>query len=319
MDGDRGRSKRRRVTPSRVVLAGAALLLAAFPLAALGGQEKTQPSGEAPQESTEQTPGSAAEPGGSAGSGSASGGSGSTGGAGSGGSGGSGDAGDRAGSTGSAGEANGYRQARLELVRTGVEARGVTSEQVLEAMRTVPRHEFVPPQHRDAAYQNRPLPIGEGQTISQPYIVGYMTEQLQLEPSDKVLEIGTGSAYQAAILAEIVDEVYTIEIIDSLAESAEERLARLGYDNVSVRNADGYFGWEEHAPFDAIIVTAAAGHIPPPLTEQLAVGGRMVIPLGGIYETQSLVLARKPAEGDIRTEHLLAVRFVPMTGEVRDQ
>jgi protein-L-isoaspartate(D-aspartate) O-methyltransferase len=231
-----------------------------------------------------------------------------------------GEEGDEAGDAGASDvQASGrYAEARRELVRSGVAGRGVTDEAVLEAMRSVPRHAFVPDKHRDAAYENRPLPIGEGQTISQPYVVGYMTEKLRLEPDDRVLEIGTGSGYQAAVLAEIVDEVYTIEILDSLSSTATHRLQAQGYDNVTVKNADGYYGWKEHAPFDAVIVTAAAGHIPPPLTEQLAVGGRMVIPLGGAYETQSLVLVTKEGPDDIRTEHLLPVRFVPMTGAVRD-
>jgi protein-L-isoaspartate(D-aspartate) O-methyltransferase len=184
-------------------------------------------------------------------------------------------------------------------------------------MRAVPRHEFVPAERRGRAYANRPLPIGHGQTISQPYIVAYMTEVLDPDADDRVLEVGTGSAYQAAVLAEIVDEVYTIEIIEPLARSARRRIERLGYDNVSVRQGDGYFGWPEHAPYDAIIVTAAAGHIPSPLVEQLKSGGRMVIPVGPVYAVQTLILVTKDEAGEVSTEQLLPVRFVPMTGRAQ--
>lgn len=207
---------------------------------------------------------------------------------------------------------------RQELVHSAVVEQGIEDRETVEAMRNVPRHEFVPKEHRDRAYRNTPLPIGHGQTISQPYVVAYMTAALDLEPSDTVLEVGTGSGYQAAVLAEIVDHVYTIEIIDSLAESARERLRRLGYENVTVRAADGYFGWPEHSPFDAIIVTAAPGHVPTPLVEQLEPGGRMVIPVGPVFSVQTLILLRKEQDGSVRTEQLLPVRFVPMTGRAQE-
>lgn len=188
----------------------------------------------------------------------------------------------------------------------------VTDETVLEAMRTVPRHRFVPEKHRQHAYADRPLPIGHGQTISQPYIVAYMTQMLDLEPEDVVLEVGTGSGYQAAVLAEIVKEVYTIEIIEELAKSARERLAGLGYANVHVRIGDGYFGWEEHAPFDAIIVTAAPSHIPPPLIEQLKPGGKMAIPVGPQFMGQNLMLVDKRDDGSVVKRNVMPVRFVPL-------
>ncbi|MGM0674607.1 MAG: protein-L-isoaspartate(D-aspartate) O-methyltransferase [Spirochaetota bacterium] len=208
---------------------------------------------------------------------------------------------------------------RRDMVDRHIADEGITDSAVLDAMRTVPRHEFVPEERGGRAYANRPLPIGEGQTISQPYIVAYMTEVLELEPGDRVIEVGTGSGYQAAVLAEIVDEVYTIEIIDSLAESAARRLDELAYDNVEVKQDDGYFGWSEHAPFDAVIVTAAAGHIPSPLVEQLKPGGRMVIPVGPVHAVQNLVLVTKDRNGDVTTEQLMPVRFVPMTGEAQDR
>ncbi len=203
-----------------------------------------------------------------------------------------------------------YTAERHQMVREQIQRRGVGTAPVLRAMRTVPRHEFVPVSRRDAAYHDRPLPIGYGQTISQPFIVAYMTEILQLGPSSRVLEIGTGSGYQAAVLAEIVDSVYTIEIVPELASQAEERLRRLGYRNVVVLHADGYHGWPSAAPFDAIIVTAAAQHIPPPLVEQLARNGRMVIPVGTPFLVQSLMLVERSGE-DIRTTSLMPVRFVP--------
>jgi len=186
---------------------------------------------------------------------------------------------------------------------------------VMDAMRKVPRHEFVPSQLRDKAYENRPLPIGHGQTISQPYIVALMTDLLKPRRQDKVLEVGTGSGYQAAILAELVAEVYTIEIIEPLGNEAKERLKRLKYNNAHVRIGDGYYGWKEHGPFDGIVVTAAASHIPPPLIQQLKPGGRMVIPVGSRFMTQQLVLVKKDAEGKLTTRQILPVRFVPLTGE----
>lgn len=185
---------------------------------------------------------------------------------------------------------------------------------VMEAMGRVPRHEFVPEPLRPYAYENRPLPIGHDQTISQPYIVALMTDLLQAGPDSVVLEVGTGSGYQAAVLAECVKQVYSIEIIPELAESARSTLQRLGYKNTEVRVGDGYLGWEEHAPFDGILVTAAGGHIPPPLVQQLKPGGKMVIPVGGPFMNQQLVLVEKDGAGGIRTRQVLPVAFVPLTG-----
>jgi protein-L-isoaspartate(D-aspartate) O-methyltransferase len=187
-------------------------------------------------------------------------------------------------------------------------------ERVLEALNTVPRHAFVPWQERGSAYENRPLPIGHGQTISQPYIVALMTDLIDPAAGDVVLEIGTGSGYQAAVLSGMVGEVYTIEIIAALAEEATERLVGLGYDNVSTRLGDGYYGWEEHAPYDAIIVTAAASHVPPPLVKQLKPGGLMVIPVGDPFTVQRLLLIEKAADGAVYSRQVAAVRFVPLTG-----
>jgi protein-L-isoaspartate(D-aspartate) O-methyltransferase len=211
---------------------------------------------------------------------------------------------------------SGEREAdRRRMVSDQIRARrdGVEDRAVLEAMRTVPRHVFVPERQRGRAYEDTPLPIGHGQTISQPYMVAKMTELLELGPGDKVLEIGTGSGYQAAVLAQLTPSVYTIEIVEPLAERAAGALEAEGYADVRTRRADGYFGWEEHAPFDAIIVTAAAGHVPPPLWEQLKPGGRMVIPIGGRFEVQRLVLLEKTADGERRSRSVMAVRFVPFT------
>jgi protein-L-isoaspartate(D-aspartate) O-methyltransferase len=183
-------------------------------------------------------------------------------------------------------------------------------------MGKIPRHLFVDEHLRDQAYADYPLPIGEGQTISQPYIVALMTEALRLRPTDRVLEIGTGSGYQAAVLAEVVKEVYTIEIKKSLADMATKRLKDLGYINIKVKHADGYFGWEEFAPFDAIIITASSNHIPPPLIKQLKDGGRLIIPLGSTVYYQVLTLVTKK-KGDLDVEQMVPVAFVPMTGEVR--
>jgi protein-L-isoaspartate(D-aspartate) O-methyltransferase len=193
--------------------------------------------------------------------------------------------------------------------------RGALAPRVLAALGRVQRHEFVPWAERDLAYRNQPLPIGYGQTISQPYIVAVMTDLLDPRPGDRVLEVGTGSGYQAAVLAELVKEVYTIEIIKPLGRAARERLKALGYDNVTVRIGDGYYGWPEKGPFDGIIVTAAASHVPPPLLAQLKPGGRMVIPVGSRFLTQQLVLIEKNADGTLRTRQLLPVMFVPLTGE----
>ncbi len=198
------------------------------------------------------------------------------------------------------------------MVTEQIAARGVDDARVLAAMRRVPRHLLVPEAQRALAYQDHPLPIGHGQTISQPFIVGFMTAALELDGSERVLEIGTGSGYQTAVLAELAEHVYSIEIVAPLAETARAALAELGYQNVSVRAGDGYRGWPEEAPFDAIIVTAAPGHVPEPLLEQLAVGGRMIVPVGGLL--QELVLLTRSQAG-ITRERVLPVRFVPMTGE----
>lgn len=196
------------------------------------------------------------------------------------------------------------------MVNEQIIARGVRAESVIKAMQKVERHLFVPEQYRNFAYSDRPLPIGEGQTISQPYIVALMTELLDLKKSDKVLEIGTGSGYQAAILAEICDSVYTIEIIPSLGKQAQVLLKELGYHNIHCKIGDGYLGWPEHAPYDGIIVTCAPSKIPQPLKEQLAEGGRMVIPVGATY-TQELVLVTK-TKGKLIQKSVIPVRFVPM-------
>ncbi len=188
-------------------------------------------------------------------------------------------------------------------------------ERVMKVMGKVPRHEFVGSSQTRYAYANRPLPIGHGQTISQPYIVALMTVLAGVDEKSRVLELGTGSGYQAAVLAEIVSQVYTIEIIAPLADSASKRLTRLGYDNVTVRHGDGYYGWKERAPFDAILVTAAASHIPPPLVDQLKIGGRMVIPVGSGFAVQQLVLVEKLGVDRVRVRQILPVRFVPLTGE----
>ena len=213
-----------------------------------------------------------------------------------------------------------YAELRADLVdevRTyaGYAGDDPFSDAVLATLGRVERHRFVPPEQTRYAYENLPLPIGHGQTISQPYIVALMTELVEPDEDDVVLEVGTGSGYQAAVLAELVDHVYSIEIIEALATSAGARLQRLGYDNVTTRLGDGYYGWEEHAPFDAIIVTAAASHVPPPLIEQLKPGGRMVIPVGAQFMTQLLLLLEKGEDGEVVTRQIGAVRFVPLTGE----
>ncbi len=193
--------------------------------------------------------------------------------------------------------------------------KGSLRPEVFDVMGRVPRHEFVPANVRPAAYLNQPLPIGHGQTISQPYIVALMTDLLEPDAEDTVLEVGTGSGYQAAVLAELVGRVYTIEIIPELARSAEERFKRLGYANVQARQGDGYFGWAEAGPFDGIAVTAAAEHVPPPLVRQLKRGGRMVIPVGHRFSVQQLLLITKGDDGKVQTRQILPVRFVPLTGE----
>jgi protein-L-isoaspartate(D-aspartate) O-methyltransferase len=205
-----------------------------------------------------------------------------------------------------------YRKAREAMVQQQIASRGVRDQRVLEAMRKVPRHLFVPPEMQPYAYMDSPLPIGYEQTISQPYIVGFMTEALKLKSGDHVLEIGTGSGYQAAVLAELVSEVYSIEIVERLAAEAMERLRDLGYSNITVHAGDGYRGWPEAAPFDAIIVTAAPDHVPQPLFDQLAFDGRLILPVGKHF--QSLIRIQRTAKG-FKRENLLPVRFVPMTGE----
>ncbi len=203
---------------------------------------------------------------------------------------------------------------RLAMVQTQIAARGIKDARVLDAMRTVPRHEFVPPAQISRAYADRPLPIGEGQTISQPYIVALMTELLDLQPGDTVLEVGTGSGYQAAVAAELTDRVYTVEILSELEERAAETLDRLGYARVQTKNADGYFGWAEHGPYDAIIVTAAPDHIPAPLVGQLKEGGRMVIPIGPPGSYQTLWRFTKQ-QGKVVSENIIDVAFVPLVRE----
>ncbi len=211
-----------------------------------------------------------------------------------------------------------YAEERRRMVDAQIRARGISDRAVLEAMEKVPRHEFVPRGLRSSAYSDRPLPIGYGQTISQPYIVALMTQSLSLNRSHKVLEIGTGSGYQAAVLTEIAKDVYTVEIIEELASSAEKRLRSLGYSNVRVRHGDGYYGWEEYAPFDAIIVTAAANHIPPPLIKQLKNNGRLVIPLGSTSGFQTLTLVTKK-NNTTKTRFITGVRFVPFVGKAQER
>lgn len=205
-----------------------------------------------------------------------------------------------------------FSKKRGEMVKNQIQSRGVKNASVLDAMRKVPRHRFVPSDKISDAYEDTPLPIGYGQTISQPYIVAYMTEIINPKPVHRVLEIGTGSGYQAAVLSGIVSEVYTVEIVDELSKQAASRLTNLNYRNVRVKTADGYYGWKEHAPYDAIVVTAAAEHIPPPLIEQLKEGGKMIIPVGSPFMVQELMLVEK-YKGKIRTSAKMPVRFVPFT------
>jgi protein-L-isoaspartate(D-aspartate) O-methyltransferase len=205
----------------------------------------------------------------------------------------------------------GYENRRYDMVTMQIVARGIKDEGVLRAMRQVPRHLFVPEGSEGSAYGDFPLSIGYGQTISQPYIVAFMTELLEPGEDDLALEVGTGSGYQAAVLGEIVKKVFTIEIIPPLGNAAEKRLKELGYESITVKVADGYYGWEDHAPFDCIVVTAAADHIPPPLIKQLKKGGKMAIPVGHPFSVQNLMLVEKSEDGEVKTRNVLPVRFVP--------
>jgi len=207
-----------------------------------------------------------------------------------------------------------YAEQRQRMVAEQIASRGISDDRVLAALRRVPRHEFVPEVHRHAAYRDGPLPIGHEQTISQPYIVALMTELLEIDSAARVLEVGTGSGYQAAVLAEIASEVYTIEIVEALAERARETLDRLGYEGVALRHGDGYRGWPEAAPFEAILVAAAPEQVPPALLEQLRVGGRLVIPVG---EGLQWLEVHTRTSGGVEVERSVSVRFVPMTGEAR--
>jgi protein-L-isoaspartate(D-aspartate) O-methyltransferase len=205
-----------------------------------------------------------------------------------------------------------FRQARLAMVADQVAARGVMDPRVLDAMRAVPRHEFVPLTLRDDAYVDSPLPIGHGQTISQPYIVALMTELARPSPADRVLEVGTGSGYQAAVISRLVSRVFTVELVDPLAQSASAVLRRLGYSNVTVRSGDGYLGWPDEAPFDIILVTAAPEQVPAALVAQLKPGGRLIVPVGRAWDVQDLQLIEKDAGGKVKTRSVIPVRFVPM-------
>ena len=211
-------------------------------------------------------------------------------------------------------EVDKYSQLRESMIERQLKIRDINDKNVLSVMGKVERHKFIPISLVNNDYDDNPLPIGYGQTIRQPYIVALMTQSLEVDKNDKVLEIGTGSGYQAAVLSGLVDKVYTIEIINELAKNAETRLNNLGYDNVKVKNADGYFGWEEFGPYDAIIVTAAANHIPPPLLEQLKDGGKLIIPLGSTLTFQTLTIVTKKGN-DLETEFITGVRFVPLTGK----
>ncbi|HLG29071.1 MAG TPA: protein-L-isoaspartate(D-aspartate) O-methyltransferase, partial [Candidatus Brocadiales bacterium] len=208
-----------------------------------------------------------------------------------------------------------YTRQRLEMVEEQIAARGVKDPKVLEAMRDIPRHLFVPDEYKRYGYEDQPVPIGCGQTISQPYIVALMTELLEVDGNSVALEVGTGSGYQAAVLSKIVKQVYTIEIIEELGTKAKKRLEEMKYSNVEVKVGDGYYGWQEHAPFDAIIVTAAANHIPPPLIQQLKPGGKMAIPIGSVFQVQNLMLVTKDKDEKLTVKNVLPVRFVPLLGK----
>jgi protein-L-isoaspartate(D-aspartate) O-methyltransferase len=211
-------------------------------------------------------------------------------------------------------KADTFTAARQQMIERHLKGRDITDEDVLQAMRDVPRHRFVPSGMQDQAYADCPLPIGHGQTISQPYIVAFMTQMLEVQPDDKVLEIGTGCGYQAAVLARLAQQVYTIEIVKPLADNARKLLAELEYKNIFIKAGDGFEGWREHAPFDKIILTCAVKEIPPALIEQLKDGGRIIAPIGATYEVQQLVIATKKA-GKLQHREVLPVRFVPMTGK----
>lgn len=215
------------------------------------------------------------------------------------------------------GESDTIIKQRTEMVETQIEARGISDPAVLSAMREVRRELFVPEDYQSLSYADGPLPIGFGQTISQPYIVALMTELLDVKPCEKILEIGTGSGYQAAVLSHLTDQVFTIEIIKELALAAGERFGEYGYEKIKWKNGDGYYGWEGGS-FDGIIVTAAAGHVPPPLIEQLNPGGRIVIPIGSIFQVQYLTLIIKDADGDVSSIPVIPVRFVPFTGSAME-
>jgi len=215
-------------------------------------------------------------------------------------------------STGSFTQTNIHKSRREGMVTNQIQLRGMDHRPTLNAMRIVPRHLFVPINLQENAYDDRPLPIGHGQTISQPYIVAYMTSIINPKPEFKVLEIGTGSGYQAVVLSEIVDSVFTMEIVPELYQSASARISELAYDNIKIKFGDGYYGWPEHGPYDAIVVTAAAEFVPPPLIEQLKEGGKMIIPVGSPFMVQSLILVNKKKDR-ITTTNLMSVRFVPFT------
>ncbi len=212
------------------------------------------------------------------------------------------------------GQSRTFEMERNKMVSKQIEARGIQHQATLDAMRKVPRHLFIPDYLWESAYQDGPLPIGYRQTISQPYIVAYMTSLIEPEESDKILEIGTGSGYQAAVLGEIADSVFSVEIVDELAKTASDKLEKLGYENVWVKAGDGYFGWPEHAPYDKIIVTAAAEEIPPLLVDQLKEGGKMILPVGPEFSVQYLILVEKK-NGKVKEKNMLPVRFVPFTRE----
>jgi protein-L-isoaspartate(D-aspartate) O-methyltransferase len=205
-----------------------------------------------------------------------------------------------------------YLTLRHEMVISQLQKRGINSKRVLTASGETPRHLFVPEKYRESAYGDFPLPIGHGQTIPQPYICALMTELLEPKPQDTAMEVGTGSGYQAALLSRIVRWVYTVEIIPPLADTAKSSLDQLGYRNITVRTGDGYFGWDSHAPFDCIVVTAVATHIPPPLIQQLKAGGKMVIPIGNPFRVQNLMLVEKSEQGEVRSRTILPVRFAPL-------